>query len=80
MVFFQAGLLSVVNEIVNKPIGSSTYRLSIYPFYFWSERSWCETPISGAKDIWDYGWALTPSCLFNVKVLIQREGFLFFHR
>lgn len=48
---YDIGGLSVVNEIVNKLIGSPTYRLSIHLFYFWSERSWCETPISGAKDI-----------------------------
>lgn len=73
VVFFQRDLLAVVYEIVHKPIVLTTYRLSTHLFYFRSERSWCETPISGAKDIWDYGWALSPSCLFNVKVLNERE-------
>lgn len=69
---FQLDLLAAVYEIVRKPIVLSTYCLSIHLFYFRS-KCWCETLISGAKDIWDYGWALSPSCLFNGKVLNQRD-------
>lgn len=71
--FFQTSLLAAVYEIAHKPIVLSTYCLPIHLFSFGSEHLWCETPISGAKDIWDYGWALSTSCLFNVKVLNQRE-------
>lgn len=51
MLSFSVGPLAAVYEIVRKPIVLSTYRLSIHLFYFRSECLWCETLISGEKDI-----------------------------